>query len=163
MLRHSTSNCKPKKRVGAAAVELALVLPLLVTLTCGSIEYGHALNMVQKLEAAVRGGGRLAGKDIDASLAGGLTSNEKVILDITNMLRADGIPATNIDVAITHADGTSVGETFDLSLQTNQHQLMRITVSVPYADVSLFPLSIDESTILSATLVASRGRSNMVH
>ncbi len=164
MLRQSLPSTKPKRRLGAAAVELALVLPLFVTLTFVSIELGHALNMVQKLESAARNGGRLAAKDVPpALLAGGLTANQKVINDIKNMLRADGFPPTSLVVSIVHADGASVGQTFDLADAGQQYQMMKITVSIPYADVKMFPLPmlIQQSAVLSSTLIVSRGRSTL--
>ena len=112
MLRHSLPTQKPKKRLGAAAVEMAMVLPLFMTLTFVSIESGHALNVAQKLEAVVRDGGRLASKDIEpALLVGGITANQKVTNDIKNMLKAEGYPATNIVVTILHADGATMDRT----------------------------------------------------
>ena len=162
MLRHSLSNQKPKKRLGAAAVEMAMVLPLFMTLTFVSIESGHALNVAQKLEAVVRDGGRLASKDIEpALLAGGITANQKVTNDIKNMLKAEGYPATNIVVTIVHADGATMGQNFDLGLTTNQYKMYRITVTIPYSDVKMFPMSINNSTLIRATLVGSRGRSTL--
>lgn len=162
MLRHSLPTPKLKKRLGAAAVEMAMVLPLFMTLTFVSIESGHALNVAQKLEAVVRDGGRLAAKDIPpALLVGGITANEKVTNDIKNMLKAEGYPATNIVVTILHADGANVGQTFDLGLSTNQYKMFRITITIPYADVKLFPMGLKPSPTLRATMVASRGRSTL--
>lgn len=161
MLRHFPPSEKLKPRRGAAAVEMALVLPLFMTLTFVSIEMGHALSVVQKLESAIREGGRMASKDVEPSVRGGLTPNQKVALDIQNMLKADGFPASNIAVSIVHADGATAGQTFDLGLKANQYKLMRISVTIPYDDVSLLPMSIDSSTILRASLVTSRGRSSL--
>lgn len=45
---------------GAAAVELALVLPLLVLFVFGTIEFGLAYNRQQAFQAAAREAGRLA-------------------------------------------------------------------------------------------------------
>lgn len=45
---------------GAAAVEMALLLPLLVVLAFGIIEFGTAYNRSQGMAAAVREGARLA-------------------------------------------------------------------------------------------------------
>lgn len=162
MLRNTTSTQKPRKRLGAAAVEMAMVLPLFMTVTFGSIEIGHALNVSQKLNSVVRDGGRLAAKDIDpALLAGGVTANQKVINDIKNMLKAEGYNTANVVVTITHADGATVGQTFDLSLSTNQYKLMKIRATIPYADVGIFPMKISGSAVLDAELVAAKGRATM--
>lgn len=162
MLRHSLPTPKPKKRLGAAAVEMAMVLPLFMTLTFASIESGHALNVAQKLEAVVRDGGRLASKDIPpALLVGGITANQKVTNDIKNMLRAEGYPATNMVVTILHADGATMGQVFDLGLSTNQYKMFRITVTMPYSDVKMFPMSLSSSPLIRASIVSSRGRSSL--
>ena len=162
MFRRSPLPQKPRKRLGAAAVELAMVLPLIVTMTFCSIEAGHALNVSQKLESVIRDGGRLAMKDIDPSLLpGGLTANQKVTNDIKNMLKAEGYSTTNVVVSIVHADGSTVGQTFDLALVANQYKLMRISVTIPYSDVGIFPMRISPTTIMEASLIASRGRSTL--
>lgn len=162
MFRHTPTTQKPKKRLGAAAVEMAMVLPLFMTVTFGSIEIGHALNVSQKLNAVVRDGGRLASKDVDpALLAGGVTANQKVINDIKNMLKAEGYNTTNVAVTITHADGANIGQTFDLSLSTNQYKLMRIRLTIPYSDVGIFPMKISSSALLDAELVTAKGRATM--
>jgi len=162
MQRQITHSQKPKKRLGAAAVEMAMVLPLFMTITFGSIEIGHALNVSQKLEAIVRDGGRLASKDISAALlAGGVTANQKVTNDIKNMLKAEGYNTANVAVTITYADGATVGQNFDLSLATNQYKLMKLRVTIPYADVGIFPMKISSAAIMDATLVTSKGRSTM--
>ncbi len=162
MFRYSTPAQKSKKRLGAAAVEMAMVLPLFMTVTFGSIEIGHALNVSQKLHSVVRDGGRLASKDVEpALLVGGVTANQKVINDIKNMLKAEGYNTANVTVTITHADGANVGQPFDISLSTNQYKLMKIRLTVPYSDVGIFPMRLGAATILDAELVAAKGRATM--
>lgn len=139
-----------------------MVLPLFFTLAFVGIESGHALNVIQKMEMAVRDGGRLAAKDIDpALLLTGQTANQKVITDITNILKAEGIPTNNVTITITHADGSTVGQNFDLSLVSNQYKLMKIQITVPYSAVGMFPMRISPTTVLNASLVISRGRSTL--
>lgn len=149
------------RRRAAAAVELAVVMPVFVGITFLAIESGHSLNMAQKLETAVRSGGRLAAKDVDTALLGSQTANEKVVTDIKNMLKADGFPVASVTVTITHADGPTAGQTFDLSLATNQYKLMRISASIPYSAISMFPLGTSPGNTIGATLVQSRGRSTL--
>ncbi len=161
--RPALSNTPQKtKRRGVAAVELALVLPIFMTIAFVAIESGHALNKVQVLEGAVRDGGRMAAKDIEPSLLlAGQTANDKVITDIKNMLVAEGFPIASLTVTLTHADGANVGQTFDLSLASNQHKLVKVKVTCPYTAVSMFPMSMGTSRILDGTLVVSRGRSTL--
>jgi len=162
MRRQITHSQTPKKRLGAAAVELALVLPVFLTLTFGAVEVGYAINVSQKLESIVRDAGRLAAKDIDpALLVGGITPNQKVINDVRNMMRAEGYNTANVAVTIVHADGATAGQSFDLSLATNQYKMMKIRVTIPYTDVRILKMRIASSTVLDATLVVSRGRSTL--
>ena len=92
---------------------------------------------------------------------GGVTANQKVINDIKNMLKAEGYNTANVIVTITHADGATVGQTFDLSLSTNQYKLMKIRLTIPYSDVGIFPMKISGSALLDAELVAAKGRATM--
>lgn len=160
MKRHS-SPPKRRSRLAAAAVELAVVTPVFTTLVFLGIESGHALNMSQKLHGAVRDGGRLAAKDVDKSLLNGQTANEKVIGDIKNLLKAEGFPAASITLTITHADGANAGQPFDLSDTNNQYKLMKVSATVPYNSVSLFPTPLGPTQTLSANLIQMRGRSTL--
>lgn len=58
-MRHSR-DLAPRDEKGAAAVELALVLPILVLLLFGVIEFGRGYNAKVELTAAVREGARAA-------------------------------------------------------------------------------------------------------
>ncbi len=49
-----------KKRRGAAIVEFALVLPLLLMLTLGAIRYGHLFLKAQQITNAARHGARMS-------------------------------------------------------------------------------------------------------
>ena len=141
-----------------------MMLPVFMAVTFTSIEIGHALNLSQKLEAIVRDAGRLASKDVDPSLlVGGVTHNQKVINDIKNMMKAERMPITNAVVTIVHADGATAGQTFDLSLASNQYKMMKIRITIPYGDVGIFPMKISRTLILDATLVTSRGRSTLTN
>lgn len=52
--------CPGRGQTGAAAVEFAIVVPVLVLLVFGIVQFGMAYNRVQGLNAAVREGARLA-------------------------------------------------------------------------------------------------------
>jgi len=64
---------------GAAIVEMAVVLPILVTLVFGIIEFSIAFNRLQGLHAAAREGARTASiptstySDVDARVTSALT------------------------------------------------------------------------------------------
>jgi Flp pilus assembly protein TadG len=58
VMRHRTARNTPRDR-GAAAVEFALLLPLLLLLVFGIIDFGRALNAQITLTQAAREGARL--------------------------------------------------------------------------------------------------------
>lgn len=102
---------------GAAAVEFAIVLPLLVALTLGIIAFGWAFHIQTVLDNAARDGVRIAALDTSAAR---LTNAQQAAIDSASpsiALDADQIsitPATcsagqNVEVAITVADMPMLG------------------------------------------------------
>ena len=79
MLRICRQNPKPNTelRNGTAAVEFAMLAPLYITLTLGTIEFGNALNRQNILASSLREGGRLAAMEWDDVLQPGQTANQK--------------------------------------------------------------------------------------
>ena len=105
-LRRSTQKCRLKRR-GAAAVEFALVAPIFITLIMGSIQTAFHFDTTTKLYSAIRQTGRLASMDSSEKLLSDQTANDKVILDIKNALKAEGLHGDEMTVTITHANGDS--------------------------------------------------------
>lgn len=100
---------------GAAVVEFAVVLPLLLTILFGIIEYGWIFMVRQALQTAAREGCRLAVLQ---------TTDEpytEVVQRVNEVMAPTGL--TTYDISMAHADGSSPIES--------------VTVSVPFADVSL--------------------------
>jgi Flp pilus assembly protein TadG len=104
---------KGKKRWAAAAVEMAIVTPLLLTMLFGIIEYGWVFTVRQGLTTAAREGARVA------SLPGSTDSD--IESRVASFLTPLGI--TTYNVQITHATLSDAAET--------------VHVTVPYADVTL--------------------------
>jgi len=71
----------PRER-GGAAVELAIVLPVVVALLCGIVDFGMVLNDYQSIRAGVRDGAREAvvGEFDSACTAG--TPGQKLICSV---------------------------------------------------------------------------------
>jgi len=100
---------------GAAIVEFAVVLPLLLTILFGIIEYGWVFMVRQSLQMAAREGCRLSVlQTTDEPYA-------EVIERINQVMGPTGL--TGYDINMTHSTGTSALET--------------VTVTIPYAQVSL--------------------------
>jgi len=113
-----------KRRSGVAAIEMALLLPLLLTLVFGMIEYGSLFWRAQQVANAARNGARRG------IMAGATASNVTTAVDQTML--ASGMGTTNYTVVLTPANPASLaaGGTFT------------VKVTVPYVDIKLtgFPV-----------------------
>lgn len=99
----------------AAVVEFAVVLPLLLTILFGIIEYGWVFMVRQTLQAAAREGARLA------VLQTSVEPYTEVISRVSEVMGPTGL--TGYVIAMTHA--------------TNANPIETVTITVPYNDVSL--------------------------
>ena len=110
--------CKrSKKRRGAAVVEFAVVLPLLLTILFGIIEYGWVFMIRQTLQTAAREGCRVA------ILSTSVSPYANVDARIATVMAPTGLTNSTYSVVMTHATLADPTET--------------ITVGVPYSAVSL--------------------------
>lgn len=167
-LRFSNPNSRsdrrrqPADRSGAATVELAIVIPLFITLAMGTIQTGMQITAAQTLTTALREAGRLASMDYTSRLQSGQTINQKVIQDIKNFLTAENIDGSKVTITITHADGTNVGTNFDLGDTANNLQLFKIRAVIPYSAISSITYFPHTNTTISASIVYRKGKNTMV-
>src|SRR5690606_3091606 len=87
-----------QNRDGTATVELAVVLPIFMTILLGIAEMSRGLDVSERLASAVRQGGRAAASDLSSVMPSGTTLNQKVINDIRNILTASGIDGEKVTV-----------------------------------------------------------------
>ena len=108
------------RRSGAAAVEFALIAPLLIVLVFGMIEFGRMFMAEQVLTNAAREGARKA-------ILPGATDDQAqtTIDDYLNSANITGF-SRSISPSTTNADGGTA---------------ITVTVSVPYSSVSWLPIS----------------------
>jgi Flp pilus assembly protein TadG len=145
-------------RRGAAAVECAIVAPLMVALVLGLMQSSYSIDATHKLYAAVRQAGRLASMDYSDRLQSGQTGNQKVISDIRNQLKAEGLPGDSVTVTITNAE---TGSAFNLDDVANNLKLFKIHVEVPFSTVmntSLVAAPVDK---LAASIVFRKGKTQL--
>lgn len=116
-------------RHGVAAVEFAVVLPLLALVLFGIWEVGRILQTQQIVTTAAREGARQA--------AGGAYDNTQVQQIVLQYLDQAGVSTQNATVSIenltdcTRSDGK-------LAVQFDQ---LRVTVGVPFGDIAWIPLA----------------------
>ena len=173
-IRRPTSACHSKNsrraedsRRGIAALEAAVVTPMLLVLVLGTIEMGSALRASTLMQSSVREAGRLASMDWTRVVEEGDTPNAKLERDVQNYLRASGIniysedgsgnQVEELDFSIVHADGPHEGEPFDMSDPDNNLELATIQLSLPYSQVSVFPTQIMGGSNINAKLVVRVG------
>ena len=144
-------------RRGVAAVECAIVLPMMLVLVLGLVELGTALRATTIMQSAVREAGRLASMDWRYVVDSGETPNGKVEQDIRNYVSASGLPGDDLIVSIEHAEGAQEGSEFDISDEENELGLVLIEVELPYSSISLFPVRYMGGTNIRAGVVSRAG------
>lgn len=126
---------------GLATIEMALVLPLLLLLTFGVIEYAWLFFKFHEVTNAARQGARV-GVTPDAT-------NGEVEAAIKTIMTSDGM-ATGYTVSYLPAGGVG-------GLDTGE--LLTVSVSIPYSRVTLFglPFVPVPTTLRSSTTMAKEG------
>ncbi len=155
-LMKQSTNAAPAQqtnRKGAAMMECALTLPVLMILVLGILEVGSGLRASTILQSACRESGRLTAMDWRYIVHENQTPNEKVIQDLKNFVTAAGLKGNASTVTVTHADGENEGQTFDLADPDNDLQFVRVEVTLPYSSVSVFPLTYLAGKTLKASVV----------
>lgn len=110
-----------KRRKGAAAVEFAVVAPMLIALVFGMIEFGRAIMVQQVIVNASREGARMAvvegtsAADVNAAINAQLTAanidNPKIVFKVNGNAVSDPTvgsagDAITVDVSVAYADVT---------------------------------------------------------
>jgi Flp pilus assembly protein TadG len=117
---HATHR-RPQRRA-VAAVEFAMILPVILTLLLGIWEVGRMIEIQQILYNAAREGGRQA--------SSGELTNAQVQDAVTDSLQTSGVPVTNVVVTVKDLDTPAN----DVS-NANYLDRIQITVTIPIADV----------------------------
>jgi len=140
-------------RRGTAAVEMAVALPLLVTMMLGTWEVGRLVEVAQIMTNAAREGARLAAQGKIVALTGSYTDiyassgSPNVTTTVQNYLNNAGINTTGLVVTFKFVDaaGNPVASPTD-PCQGTKGQRFRVTVTLPYSsfrwtNVALFPVT----------------------
>ena len=144
-----------RNKLGAAAAEMGLVIPLLVTLMFGSVEMGRYFMDAHIVAKAVRDGARYAGRQSFTEMPCGGTATDEA--DIKDLVRTgtttDGAasrlsywtdPAT-ITVTITCSTGNNYSTAGIYTNATGGARHVTVAASVPYVSLfgfTLFNLSV---------------------
>jgi hypothetical protein len=117
-----------KQDRGQALVEFALVLPLVLLLVVGMLEFARAWNLHQSLTDAVREGARRA-------VLADANPVDSVYAPIWRYLEQAGYDPTYASMGVCNSPSSSCGSTSRPAPGTNwkrHNELMTVTVSFPY-------------------------------
>ena len=143
----------PDTRRGAAAVELAILLPFLVVMLAAPLEVGRFVQVQQVLNNAAREGARLASqgltinKDSEPTEIHVNTGSPNIESTVRNYLREAGINTTGLAVTFTFLDGDT---TRTQPYQATKNQRYRIDVSLPFSNVNWTFMRVTSITHLRA-------------
>jgi len=103
-----------KSEKGASAVEFALILPILIILVFGIVEFGIAFNNYITITHAAREGARIAAVDLNNP-------------DLKNIIieRAFPVQITETDIVISTPEGTNIGDPVEVEITYN------ISITIP--------------------------------
>jgi len=125
---------KPRGRLGQATVEFALVLPVLLLLIVGVLEFARAWNLHQTLTDAVREGARraLLAHDTDKTYA---AEQDSVYAPMWRYLAQAGYDPQYASMGICNTPSTTCGSTSRPAAESNFKSSganVTVTVSFPY-------------------------------
>jgi Flp pilus assembly protein TadG len=142
--RHSSQR-RVQPRSGTAAVELAVVAPLVIALLVGLLEVGRMVQMNEIVSNAAREGARKAST--------GVNTYADVQTTVTNYLTRAGITnQTGLTVTVNNVTQGNAGPSFDPSTSFWLDQL-QVSVTLPYSNVQLAPLPGTANAVISAQAV----------
>ncbi len=131
MRRHSPPQTKPTSRLGSAIVETAFVLPILMGVTFGVVEFGRALMVSNLITNAAREGARLG-------IVPGITSAEVEAEVIDQVERTVGANITTDDVDVIVSAYPGNPDPGDETANAITRDLVDVEVRVAYDDVGYF-------------------------
>jgi len=132
-------------RRGTAAVELAVVAPLVVGLLVGLLEVGQIVKVNQIVSNAAREGARTAST--------GVNTYADVQTTVANYLTNAGITnQSGLTVTVSDLTQGNLGPQFNPNTANWLDQL-QITVALPYSNVQLVQTPIAPGTVISAQAV----------
>lgn len=146
-------------RKGVEVVELAIVLPVLVLILMGIIEFGRAFQVAHDLTTAAREGARLGMlynviRQVDRD--NGVTDvNVRITNDVLSFMAALGYDPGDVTVEILNigADGSENGNADLNDLAGISEQYFMVRVSVDFNDVAVWPPTYLDGQALTGQIV----------
>ena len=131
MLRSFGNRSSSDRRRGAVTVEMALVLPIFISLVLGIIEFGRGFMVAQLVTNAAREGARRA--IVDGSTNSDVTSYIQTFLHTSSNVATGDVSVT---ITVTPAAGNPANPSNAISA-CQSRDLINIAVSIPFNKVAL--------------------------
>lgn len=144
---------------GAAAAEMALMVPLLLTLMFAGFEAGHYFYTEQQVIKAVREGSRYAGRlGFDAFPCGG-AADATAVARVQQVTRTGTVTGTNprvrgmalSDITVTHRCDANFANVGIFQRSSNGAPIVQVSVSTGYNSLFEQLGVIDSSAIVQAS------------
>lgn len=119
---------RKEDRRGAAIVEFAIVVPILVALLIGIVDVCQVYDASERTIDALRQAARLAGMNRDDILLPGETINERIETDLRNLVTVAGL---NGDEAIVQILDYETGSPIDLGQPESSLALFELRITIP--------------------------------
>jgi len=125
MFRHETEK---RSRIGSAIVETAFMMPIMVSITFGVVEFGRALMVSNLITNAAREANRM-------SIVRGVTTAEVKAIAIDHVQRTVGTTITASDVVVTVTPHPGNLDPSNETANAGTRDLVEVQVNVDYNDV----------------------------
>lgn len=130
-MRRSFRNEQSNNRVGTAIVETAFMMPILLGVTFGAVEFGRALMVSNLITNAAREANRM-------SIVRGVTTAEVKAVAIDHVLRTVGTTITTSAVTVTVTPHPGNPNPNNETANASTRDLVEVQVDVDYDDVGYF-------------------------
>lgn len=131
MRRFSRQQQTRSQRLGSAIVETAFMMPIMLSITFGVVEFGRALMVSNLITNAAREANRLG-------IVKGVTTADVKAEAIDLVLRTVGTTLTTSDVIVTVTPYTGNPDPSNETANANTRDLVSVQVNVDYDDVGYF-------------------------
>jgi Flp pilus assembly protein TadG len=122
-----------QRQRGNAVLDMALVLPILLALAFGTVEFGYYFYVKHNVQAAAREGARAA--IVPSAVAGDVTTA------VQNVMTAAGLGSSGYTTSVTDVNGNAI----NLSTAT-AGTAIKVTVQCTWGNVGVRPLGVISST-----------------
>lgn len=142
-MRSSMRDARLRGQGGAAAVEFALIAPLLFMIVFAIIEFGICFLKVQSIRAAVREGGRVAAVGAPVNSTGGMTGTRETTVGASS----GSIPSSRMSsIQVQSSEGGrctsgNIGDDVTIRYQVPSTGEGSIVVTIPFVgDIPVTPV-----------------------